>query len=149
MLAVLACNFPTDEFVGRYRLVATKPDKKDLIGTWVIDGPTIEYMRIRGGYDVSQPTGLVLRDDDSFAMTNMPDWYRNGFGESGHCLLSLTGQWSLDNANGGYWSVGLKAPEFAPRMDIREPRYASQPRYILEIVIGDPDSGDVMRFTKR
>jgi hypothetical protein len=149
VLAVLACNVPTDEVVGKYRLVATKPDKKDLIGTWIIDGPTIKDMRKRGGYDVSQPTGLVLRDDDSFAMTNMPDWYRNGAGESGHTLLNLSGEWSLDNSYGGYWSVSLKAQEFAPRMEIREPRYASLPRYLLQIVIGDPDSREFMRFTKR
>ena len=149
MLAVLACNVPTDEYIGQHRLVTNRPDENDLIGTWVIDGPTIEDMRTEGGYDVSRPTSLTLRHDHSFEMTNMPDWYRNGFGESGHTLLNLSGQWSLDNADGGYWSVGLKAAEFAPRMQIREPRYASQPRYVLHIVISDPDSGHFMRFIKR
>jgi hypothetical protein len=148
VLGALSCNFPTDEHTGRFRLVATKPDKKDLVGTWIIDAPTIKYMRTHGGYDVSQPTSLVLRDDDSFAMTNMPDWYKAGSGESNQVLGNLAGSWDFDDSRGGFWAVALRASEFAPYIEIREPRYASQPRYVLQIVIGDPDSRNFMRFTK-
>ena len=148
-LFLSACHVPVDEVVGRYRLVREKPDRIALIGTWVIDQATFEDMRTRGRYDVSQPTEVILRDDDSFEMTNLPDWYQDGFGESHGGLVNLAGNWSLDEFN-GFWGVKLVAPaRSAPYLDLREPRYTGQPRYLFEIVIGDPDSGEAMRFVKK
>ena len=51
-LFLVSCNVPVDEFVGRYRMVERKPNRAELIGTWVIDQSTIEDMRDRGRYDL-------------------------------------------------------------------------------------------------
>jgi hypothetical protein len=148
-LFLTSCNAPVGEFVGRYRLVTRKPDRKDLIGTWVIDQATIEFMRARGQYDVSRPTRITLHDDDSFEMTDMPDLYRAGSAESPGGLVNFAGKWGLEDTN-GYWSVELTAlTQVAPRLYLREPRYASQPRYLFEIILGDPDSGEGMMFTRK
>jgi hypothetical protein len=146
-LFLTACHVPVDEVVGRYKIVTRKPEKGDLVGTWVINQPTIDFMRTRGRYDVSRPTQIVLREDDTFDLTNMPDWYDDGFGESHGELRNLLGKWSLHNDGG--WQIGLEAQRFAPLLVLREPRYASQPKYYLQIVIGDPDSGEDMIFVKQ
>jgi hypothetical protein len=148
VLFLTSCNVPVDEYVGSYRLVTNKPDRLDLIGKWIIDQATVKDMRVRGKYEVSRPTEIVLRADDSFEMINMPDWYQHGSGESHGGLLNFTGRWSL-NGDNGFWRVYLNVPtQFAPYFDLREPRYKSQPRYLLEIVLGDPDSGERMTFVK-
>jgi hypothetical protein len=148
VLFLVSCNVPVDEYVGRYRLVTNKPDRLDLIGTWIIDQATVKDMRMRGKYEVSRPTEIVLRADDTFEMINLPDWYQDVSGKSHGGLVSLSGKWRL-NGDNGFWRVGLDVPtQFAPYFDLREPRYKSQPRYLLEIVLGDPDSGERMTFLK-
>jgi hypothetical protein len=147
-LFLTSCNVPVDEFVGRYRLVTRKPDRKDLIGTWVIDQATTEDMRTRGRYDVSRPTRITLHDDDSFEMTDMPDWYQDVSGKPHGGLVNLNGKWSL-NGDNGFWKVWLASPTQFVQLYLREPRYASQPRYLFEIILGDPDSGEGMMFTRK
>jgi hypothetical protein len=147
----LACNVPVDEYVGRYRMVTQKPEKADLIGVWVIDQATFEDMKARDAYHPSRPTEIVLRGDDSFELTNMPDWYKDGFGESHGQVVNLTGKWRV-TGNNGFWTVELEAVVGAlePQLVLREPRYGSQPRYLIEMDRGDlDDSSDTIRFFKK
>src|SRR5260221_13648523 len=58
-----------------------KPNRTDVIGTWVPTPTTIKDLKERGGYVISKHE-LILRADRTFAMVNMPDWWSGGFGQS-------------------------------------------------------------------
>jgi hypothetical protein len=79
----------------------------------------------------------------------MPDWYQSS-GESHGQVVNLTGKWSVRGSN-GFWTVELDAAgTLAPQLVLREPRYGSQPRYLIEIDRGDlDDSSDTIRFDKK
>jgi len=149
LFVLTACNFPLDESVGPYRMVEHRPDRADLLGTWTIDSPTMKFIKSRGGFDVSRPTRLVLRDDDSFVLTRIPAWIASGRSEPDDASMDFEGRWNLDEMD-GYWRIILNdsTSNSKPQLSLREPRYRSTPKYMLLIIIGDPDSRESMIFLK-
>ena len=71
-----------------------KPNRTDVIGTWVPTAATINDLKQRGGYVISKHE-LVLRADGTFAMVNMPDWWSDGFGQSKKTFESGSGKWQF------------------------------------------------------
>jgi len=126
----------------------TKPDRSDLVGTWIPTANTIKDMKERGGYAISNHE-LTLQVDGSFTMTNMPDWWTDGFGESKTNFVSGSGTWELDEEkivrNWKVWRIFLKSPEFGTSIHVRK----QKPPYLIHITLGDPDSGLSMLFERR
>ncbi len=56
----------------------TKPEIKDIIGTWTPTADTLKDIRERGKYPEAKHE-LILKNDGTFSMINMPDWWSNGF----------------------------------------------------------------------
>src|ERR1700730_2014747 len=74
----------------------SRPDQKDLVGTWLPDAKTIDDMRTKGGYDVlNGKTRILLREDGTFEAFDMPDWWHDGFGKSARGLEHRVGTWQL------------------------------------------------------
>lgn len=146
VLTFVSCNAPVDLYVGPYRLVTTKPDAKNLVGRWIIDSTTVKDLQTNG-YKLSEPTTIVLHPDETFSLINMPDLYKSS-ADTNHQFVSLAGKWSLQNEY-GHWSVALSASERTPRLELWEPRYNSEPKYQLRVLIGDPDSRHFIVFEKR
>jgi hypothetical protein len=144
----VSCNIPVGDALRPYKYVSAEPARAEIVGTWTPDQATVDDMRARGGYDVSAPTQLVLRDDGSLEVANMPDWWDNGFGISHKGLSSGPGRWRLTNAS-GRWEVGLSYGGTYRPVGLVEHRFRSKPRYYIEIIVGDPDSGDEMIFVKK
>lgn len=150
LLVTISCNIPLDEAVGPYRFVENRPDRADLVGTWTIDAATIAFMKSEGGYDVSQPTSLILKDDGTFVLTRLPDWIENGRYRSRGLLSDRGGHWNLFERNGS-WTISLNDstnPQ-TPTLWLREPRYHSTPKYKLLVIIGDPDSRESLIFLRQ
>lgn len=149
LLVPTSCHIPLDEAVGPYRTVENRPDHADLVGTWTIDQPTIKFMKSRGSFDGSRPTKLVLKHDGSFVLSRMPDWSPNGGIESLGALKDLEGRWNLYEIN-SCWTINLHdaTNQWTPQLWLREPRYRSTPKYLLQIIIGDPDSRESMIFLR-
>jgi hypothetical protein len=125
-----------------------KPKQEDIVGTWVPDSQTLRYMRERGNYNSSQAkTRLELKADSRFEMTDMPDWWWKGaIGKSYGTYHSSSGTWelSLDTEAHG-WAIDLSFPDWSTNVNLTNQR----PPYFLHFIIGDPDSGDHMTFTRR
>lgn len=123
-----------------------KPDRGDLVGTWIPNARTIEDMRDRGGYDVARAkTKLVLRDDDSFEAVDMPDWWNDGFGRSSQSFQSFAGTWKLiPNANERGWGIQLVMVSLDRTQAIN--LLGDERPYSIYIVVGDPDRDDSMSF---
>ena len=120
----------------------------EIVGTWTPDKATIDDLSARGGYDVSLPIQLTLRGDGTFEMANMPDWWDNGFGKSYKGFYSASGRWELTNGV-GHWAVSLKYSGASRPVSLVEHKFRDKPRYYMEFVLGDPDSGDEMIFARK
>src|SRR5262245_26385196 len=72
-----------------------RPNKSDLIGTWIPTAATVRLMRDEGGYNTSNhDTKIVLKDDGSLEMDDIPDWWFSGItGRSSRTFRSAAGTW--------------------------------------------------------
>ena len=126
----------------------TKPNPSDLVGTWVPTDATIKDMKEQGAYTISIHQ-LILRADGTFEMINIPDWWKDGFGQSKKGFESGLGKWQLyeDRDPWTVWAVELEFPNFVVPNQIHVRR--QKPPYLLHVTVGDPDSGHVMLFEKK
>ncbi|HEX6623316.1 MAG TPA: hypothetical protein VF064_06355, partial [Pyrinomonadaceae bacterium] len=99
-------------------------------------------------YDVSRLTRITLSDDGSFEIVDMPDWWNNGFGKSYRGFASFSGRWALSNI-GGHWRIGLSFFGTRRFLNLVEHKMGGSPPYCVEIIVGDPDSGDEMIFVRK
>lgn len=101
-------------------------------------------MRQKGDYDTSVQTNLFLKNDGTFELTNMPDWWSNAFGESRKGFESYAGNWTVSKF-GKVWTVELR-----PVSGTRFANLLGQsPPYRLDFIIGDADENNSMIFMKR
>ena len=143
LLALLVSCLPTFDQLNYTR---KEPIKNDLIGTWVPDTPTLKLLRTRGGYDASIQPKLILRDDGTFNLSRMPDWWSDSFGESHKGVEDFSGTWGTSAyADTGVWLLDLRA-----RSGTRAANLIGQRApYRLAFIIGDPDNDISMTFEKQ
>lgn len=124
-----------------------RPAESDLVGTWVPTKDTLDDIRTRGGYATTNHE-LVLRQDGTLSLSNMPDWWIDDSGESRHALDSGSGTWRL--VKDGSWQVDLTlnafrgSSSFGVRLNLRRQR----PPYLIHIFVGDPDEWHAMLFER-
>ena len=144
-----ACNIPLGNLLSSYGCVSAQPNKEDIVGVWMPNEATVEDIRTRGRYNPTVTTKLDFRSDGSFGMQNMPDWWKNGFGESYGSFESNSGTWKLSNVSGTCWQIDLTFPNLGTGVGLLEHRFSGRPRYVIEVILGDPDSGEEMIFVRR
>lgn len=128
-----------------YALTRTKPEQSDLVGVWMPDKTTREYMRGKGGYDMSLETKLILEGGGKLKVVNMPDWWDNGFGTSHGTTQSEQGMWRLYQSSGSKtWEITMALPSGTKFMSLLGQKLP----YRMFLYVGDPDSGEVMTFTR-
>ena len=123
-----------------------RPDPSALVGIWVPTTETLADMRDVGGYPISKHE-LRLQADGQFSMTNMPDWWREGFGRSSGTFESGAGKWELreeDGAVGPAWVIDLEFPQYGTSVHL----VRQKDPYMIHVYIGDPDSGHAMLFER-
>ncbi len=128
---------------------ATKPADGELVGTWTLTPATTDKMRSEGGYEISTHS-LTLRNDGSFEIVNMPDWWFN-FGHSNKGFYSGSGTWRVVKNSQGYWTIEVRFTSLPGYTSgLVTSFYIGQDKsgYYIYDFIGDPDSGDVMMFEK-
>jgi hypothetical protein len=121
-----------------------EPTKDDVVGTWSPTDYSLQQMRDEGGYEISTHT-LTFREDGTFEMTNMPDWWLD-FGESTGGFYSGSGTWELF-----HWTIELHFTSLPGHTGLVTNLYVGEreSRYFVYDFIGDPDSGKVMKFEKQ
>lgn len=123
----------------------TEPSKQYLVGTWTPDESSLLRMRKNGGYEASVETKLVLKDDRTFELTNMPDWWGNGFGTSNKAFLQYSGTWGTSQNGAEFWDLYLNTGTDARSAQL----LGQEPPYEISFFIGDPDSDNRMVFVRR
>ncbi len=131
--------------VKELNFTRTKPEIKDVIGVWTPDSQTLKDIRERGGYPPVKHE-LILRQDGSFSMINMPDWWRDGFGKSKKGFESGTGSWRLSKNKDIWdiWTIELNFPSGIASVNL----YRQSSPYLIFIRVGDPNDGNAMFFER-
>ncbi len=148
VICISSCVIPLDRVFSRYGLTFTEPNKDEIVGVWVADEATLKDMRERGKYLVNVPPKFIFQADGNFKMENMPDWWKDGFGESRGGFETNSGTWKLRKSN-CCWGIDLQFPNLYTGVGLLEHRFNGQPKFLVEVVLGDPDSGNEMTFVKQ
>ena len=110
-------------------------------------------MERKGGYVPRTPT-WTFRDDGTFTIKDMPDWWLDIAGQSHQRFDSSAGYWKLDETQydwGNDWQIRVRIqplPGYPDGMGTTLGLDAYRPGYTLSVYIGDPDSARVMEFKK-
>ncbi len=129
-----------------YDQTRAEPEPADVIGVWVPDEATREYLRGKGHYDTSRETALILEGGGEVKVVNMPDWWNDGFGTSHGTMQSEQGSWRLYESPGSRaWEVRMALPSGTKFMSL----LGQRPPYKMSAYVGDPDSGEAMTFTRK
>ena len=57
-----------------------KPVYADVVGIWMPTAKTLKDMKERGGYAILNHE-IIFKEDGTFSMVNMPDWWKDVFGK--------------------------------------------------------------------
>jgi|SoiMetStandDraft_5_1073268.scaffolds.fasta_scaffold21121_4 hypothetical protein len=132
------------------QILVQQPTPTGLAGIYTLTSDAVDFLKARKGYrDIPEAT-LELRADGTLLVKNLPDCVVKDFGDSGGTFLSGHGRWAVEKDFLGYglaWviSPGGTLPEggySGPWVAIRR----RSPPYELELTIGDPDSGERIRY---
>ena len=148
-VCVSSCVVPLERVFSRHGMTLTKPNKDEIVGVWVADEATLNDMQKRGKYVLSNSPKFIFQDDGNFKMEDMPDWWRDGFGESHRSFETNSGKWKLSKESDCCWEISLDFPNLGTGVGLREHRFSGQPKYIVTVILGDPDSGNEMIFVKQ
>lgn len=127
-----SCNLPFF-----YSPAFTEPSKIEIIGVWTPDGTT------RDKYNLNNSAKLIFNADGSFKTKNMPHWW---LGQS--IIVLNEGMWNLSKKD-CCWLIVLNFPGLAAEVSLLEHKFNAEPKYIIAVTLGDPDSGNSMIFVKQ
>jgi hypothetical protein len=138
---------------GCDRVLVGRPATDDLIGKYSLTEASETFLRSHKGYSAVPSSFIELRPDFSVSIRNLPDCATDGFGTSKGGFLSGDGRWQLEKAFLGYGLTldirgggSLKPGSYGgPWLAIRR---RSSP-HILELTVGDPDSGESIQYERR
>jgi hypothetical protein len=125
-----------------------KPELKELLGSYFPDEETSNLARSRMG-DRNVTSRIVLRDDNSFHIENIPDWATARSTKDTGDLVTRGGDWKLQQDKDGFWLLALdyKSADKPIHQTLR--LHQQKPPYHLHLVLGDPAKGETLRFIKR
>jgi len=123
-----------------------KPEIQDLVGVWVPTKETAKEILERGRYP-SANTYLELRDDNTFVIHEMPDWWSDSAGESHGKFESRSGTWTLKEDENVWtiWRISLRTEDSGSSVTV----YRQKAPYQLFFRLGDPNEGDAMFFERK
>ncbi|MFL6375245.1 MAG: hypothetical protein ACJ73D_11310 [Pyrinomonadaceae bacterium] len=146
LLCTLACNIPLGEIFSRYGSVGADFDEKQVVGVWLPNEATLRFIREEGKYGPNIHPRMQFMDDYTFRLDGMPDWWLDGFGRSSQGAHLYTGKWKISKEES---CIDLQMSDLSTRIGIREHKLGGSPKYVIEVFIGDPDSGNSMIFLKQ
>jgi len=145
VLVLVSMSLNCNVLLKRPPFTTVPPNKADLVGTWVPDASTLKEMSSKGGYDSSVKTALVLRNDGTFELSNMPDWWNTAFSESNSKFNQYSGRWSISQHDSQFWHLTLEWTVAARVVDL----FGQHPPHQIAFRIGDPDNDRWMVFQKQ
>ena len=126
----------------------TEPKSQDLVGVYRPNAASLKDIRERGHYP-ERDISIRLSADNTFTFTNIPDWWMASLGKPSGGFITKTGTWKPVQQR-EWWVVGL---DFSSQPHFTFPNTSiflvgPKPPFTLRIILGDPDDGKAMDFTK-
>ena len=134
------------------QVLVREPKRADIAGVYELTSEAREFLRNGKGYTSLPAATIEFAADGTLIVRDLPDCLVDGFGESHGRFLSGRGTWDIEKAFVGYGinlviSPGDSLPAggyVGPWVTIRR----RSPPYDLEMNVGDPDSGQRVRYQK-
>jgi hypothetical protein len=145
VLLLALMSFSCTVWHRRPPLTTAEPNRAVFVGTWLPDASTLKDLHSKGGYASSVKTSLVLRNDGTFELSNMPDWWSTPTSESHGKFDHYSGNWSISQRNSHLWQLTLVSTEVARVVDL----FDQTSPYRIAFRIGDPDNNQWMIFEKQ
>jgi hypothetical protein len=137
--------------VGCDQIAISPPETAGLVGTYRLTESGKRYLLQEKHYTSIPDSAVEMDADQSIRITNLPDCLTNGFGDPSGRFLLGEGRWELRKGFVGYGlDVVIRSgtlPHFAyggPWIHLRR----RSPPYELEFTVGDPDSGNTLRYAR-
>jgi hypothetical protein len=127
------------------RYPANQPADADVAGVYHPTGATAA-MIAKGGYPPKEIV-IVLDPGGNARLQNIPDWWRDGFGNSHGGFDNWTGSWKVTQNGNGRWELLLVLENpggFATSVYL----VGLQAPYLIGLVVGDPDNQREMQFER-
>jgi len=142
LASVVACD----------QVLVREPKLADIAGVYQLTSNTREFLRDSKGYTSIPDSTIELRADGTLIIRDLPDCVVSDFGNPHGQFVSGRGTWQLQKAFVGYglnWVISrgdsLPAGGYSgPWVAIRR----RSPPYDLEMSVGDPDSGQTVRYER-
>ena len=138
-----ACLISTDRTTFLYHHLSEKPSETEIVGTWIPDSSTLNEMKTWRTFDSSKLPKLIFKENGHFEMIDTPNWWNVSEG-----FNSTKGKWKLSNSLSQIWRIDIDFDNLVTDIGLKKNNFSDQPKFIIFSFIGDPDSGNVMVFTK-
>ena len=147
---VIASACQRDPFVHEYS--TARPAESELVGTYRPDRETTQRMKDELGVAISTVCQLTVRSDGSFTIREMPRcWFVASPPDCVAGTENIAGTWEVI-PQGEWWAVGFAKRSTVNGVDhsYRFPAMlrGGAPPYVLHFIIGDPDAGNGLAFTR-
>jgi hypothetical protein len=150
-----ACNVPVGDLATTYGC-AKDAKRHNIVGTWAPDQETLKEIQERGKYSSAVSPKIIFREGGAFELNDMPNWVWDGDDKPNGGFKSLSGEWSISSPD-GCAEIGLRHTDLSTasgtttvgRLTLLQRRIHREPIFIIEILLGDPDSGDKMIFVRK
>ncbi|CAN5393173.1 hypothetical protein BH09SUM1_BH09SUM1_33610 [soil metagenome] len=133
-----------------------KPNPSDLVGVYTPVAKSLAFIKDEGHYK-PRPASIALFADGTMTISNIPDWWNNGWGTSGGGFDSGTCTWKLnqDKWRCNLWINFSKTDQFDSLKREHKPfngemeLTGQKPPYKIYLIVGDPDSDEGIWFEKQ
>lgn len=128
------------------------PTTVEVAGSYVLADDSARFLVRKMGYATAPNSSLILGSDGTLAVQNIPAVYPLGEVAGRGLVSSGTGTWLVKRSTDGYGvELTIEAGGTMPRAIYSSTSMLLKghaPPYVIEFLIGDPDSGQSMKFVK-
>ena len=121
--------------------------KSDLVGIWEPTEETRQFILKSGKYE-NKIIQIKLGDNDSIEILNIPDWWKDGFGQSHGKFETILGSWKLELDTSMRFlpvcKISISTNNYVTSFNM----YRQTPPYGIFIGVGDPNDGKAMIYEK-
>jgi hypothetical protein len=132
-------NYSPPRAMADYNCAKDGIDNSSLIGTWVPDRETLEYLKARGNHNSAASAKLSVRKDASLEASGIP---MDEVGEP----ISGSGKWDVVPLDKECFGLEIKIGAASAKLEIL--KKSEERVYILRWYLGGRDKNKMMVFVK-
>jgi hypothetical protein len=148
-LFVLLFTFSSACFLNSYTPATGNLLNDELVGEWKPTEESIAFLRKENICCEDKEIKLTLSVNNTFELKNMPDCWRNDFGECRGAIFSYKGTWSINQRKGSDNWLHLFVQDSSQRGIYALPIIKRKGKIQIAFVFGDPDDWREIYLTRK